>query len=67
MIVEFKKELSSLLKKHGAAIEFSWSHDSDSGAVFNERIEVEFNNLGEPETHILSQGFFVTYLDLLGE
>lgn len=40
---EFKKELKALLGKYNACIYFSVSGDSDTYALYDEKLIVEFN------------------------
>ncbi len=68
---EFKKELKELLSKYDAHIGFSVGESSDTHGLYNEQIEVSFQELQEgarfktvTQTVVLADGWGVDKSDL---
>ncbi len=68
---DFKKELQALLKKYDASIGFNVGECSDTHGLYNERLEVAFQELTKgarfktvTETALLADGWGVDYTDL---
>jgi uncharacterized protein YneR len=59
---EFKKELKTLLKKYNANISFYVSDDSDTWALYDEKLMVEFNNNNKDIA--LVDGWVLSHTDL---
>lgn len=64
-IIEFKKELATLLSKYNATIEFNFGAGSDLHGVYDEQIAVSFKEDRKEITETLSAGYCCSAYDIL--